>query len=241
MLFSWNWTSDTIMLSSKTEPQFMHTASPRAWSMSISLPPQFEQTRDMFQRRVESTRSSHSSRGTLRQRCGELARYNTWNHVGSPKGIRRFVLRRANHHGWLILNCGGWGWEGMTLVIPLTMRWTVKGCFFMVRFGWTQRYSSDQSALCSTAHERREFEVWFTGSAAVFVKTLPVHSVQGGLLAWPLPACRKNRVRLSKDRTQRSAWQTKTQTKAATLRVRVHGLFDFSAHDMTRKACWVNA
>lgn len=47
-LFSWNWTSETMMLSSSTDPQPIQTASPRAWSMSISLPPQFEQTCDII-------------------------------------------------------------------------------------------------------------------------------------------------------------------------------------------------
>lgn len=47
-LFSWNWTSETMMLSSSTDPQPIQTASPLAWSMSISLPPQFEQTCDII-------------------------------------------------------------------------------------------------------------------------------------------------------------------------------------------------
>ena len=37
------------MFSSSTEPHPMHTASPRAWSISISLPPQFEQTCDILE------------------------------------------------------------------------------------------------------------------------------------------------------------------------------------------------
>lgn len=36
-----NWISDTIMLSSITEPQFVHTASPRPQSTSMSDEPQF--------------------------------------------------------------------------------------------------------------------------------------------------------------------------------------------------------
>ncbi len=34
-----NVTSETMMLSSSTEPQLVHTASPLAWSYSISVPP----------------------------------------------------------------------------------------------------------------------------------------------------------------------------------------------------------
>ena len=50
LLCSWNVISDTIMLSSSTEPQLVHTASPRAWSYSISVPPQCEHTLAMFRR-----------------------------------------------------------------------------------------------------------------------------------------------------------------------------------------------
>lgn len=38
--FSWNSTSATIILSSNTEPQLVHTASPRAGSTSMSEDPQ---------------------------------------------------------------------------------------------------------------------------------------------------------------------------------------------------------
>lgn len=40
-LFSSNCNSATIILSSRTEPQFVHTASPLAGSTSMSEPPQF--------------------------------------------------------------------------------------------------------------------------------------------------------------------------------------------------------
>lgn len=41
---STNSTSDTMTLSSRTEPQPMQTASPRAWSTSMSVQPQFLHT-----------------------------------------------------------------------------------------------------------------------------------------------------------------------------------------------------
>ena len=44
LLCSWNVTSDTIMLSSKTIPQSVQTASPRVASYSIFVPPHCEQT-----------------------------------------------------------------------------------------------------------------------------------------------------------------------------------------------------
>lgn len=44
LLFSAKVTSDTIMLSSRTQPQAVHTASPLAWSYSMSDPPHWEQT-----------------------------------------------------------------------------------------------------------------------------------------------------------------------------------------------------
>lgn len=47
-LFSTNCTSDTMMLSSSTEPQPVHTASPRAASNSMSVPPQPRQTRPVM-------------------------------------------------------------------------------------------------------------------------------------------------------------------------------------------------
>ena len=52
ILFSWNCTSEMMMLSSRTEPHPMHTASPRAWSISMSLPPQFEQTWDILDKLI---------------------------------------------------------------------------------------------------------------------------------------------------------------------------------------------
>lgn len=45
---STNWTSDTMMLSSRTEPQPVHTALPRAWSTSMSDPPQVLHTRELM-------------------------------------------------------------------------------------------------------------------------------------------------------------------------------------------------
>lgn len=45
---STNWTSETIMLSSRTEPQPVHTALPRAWSTSMSEPPQVLHTRELM-------------------------------------------------------------------------------------------------------------------------------------------------------------------------------------------------
>lgn len=47
-LFSTNCTSDTMMLSSSTEPQAVHTASPRAASSSMSVPPQVRHTRPVM-------------------------------------------------------------------------------------------------------------------------------------------------------------------------------------------------
>ena len=47
-LFSTNWTSDTMMLSSRTDPQLMHTALPRAWSTSMSEHPQVLHTRELM-------------------------------------------------------------------------------------------------------------------------------------------------------------------------------------------------
>ena len=46
LLFSWKLTSETMMSSSSTEPQLVHTASPRPASYSISAPPQLEHTVD---------------------------------------------------------------------------------------------------------------------------------------------------------------------------------------------------
>lgn len=43
-LFSWKLTSDTMKLSSMTEPQLTQTALPLDWSLSMSLPPQLGQT-----------------------------------------------------------------------------------------------------------------------------------------------------------------------------------------------------
>ena len=47
LLCSWKVTSLTMMLSSSTDPQPVHTASPRAGSYSMSVPPHCEQTVDM--------------------------------------------------------------------------------------------------------------------------------------------------------------------------------------------------
>ena len=46
LLFSWKLTSETMISSSSTEPQLVHTASPRPASYSISAPPQLEHTVD---------------------------------------------------------------------------------------------------------------------------------------------------------------------------------------------------
>lgn len=45
---STNWTSDTMMLSSSTEPQLVHTALPRAWSTSMSEPPHVLHSRELM-------------------------------------------------------------------------------------------------------------------------------------------------------------------------------------------------
>lgn len=52
VLCSWNDTSDTIILSSSTDPQLVHTESPLAWSCSMSVPPQLEHTVGMVARQV---------------------------------------------------------------------------------------------------------------------------------------------------------------------------------------------
>lgn len=54
--FSWNSISATIILSSNTDPQFVHTASPRAGSTSMSEDPQcLHFFPDIFQNTKNST------------------------------------------------------------------------------------------------------------------------------------------------------------------------------------------
>ena len=61
LLCSWKLTSETMILSSRTDPHPVHTASPRDWSYSMSEQPQWLQTVDIF---VKDASGGHLSLAT---------------------------------------------------------------------------------------------------------------------------------------------------------------------------------
>ena len=92
-LFSTNVTSETMILSSKTEPQPIQTASPRAWSMSMSVPPQFLHWRELMLTRF---RPQHS-----RSLFAKLDNGVKWCEYTLPAGLSTLYSRMST--GYLSL------------------------------------------------------------------------------------------------------------------------------------------
>lgn len=101
---SWNWTSETIICSSSTEPQLVQTASPRAGSVSMSLPPHTLHTRLDMARTVDRIDTAQKTLGLtgwkwINNRHDTCDKHHTCNigKVFRSRDVKWFIDASLNH------------------------------------------------------------------------------------------------------------------------------------------------